>query len=205
MVTDMAGTEGPRRVEIEQERVLLRDFFTVEEAMLRYERYDGQMSEPVRRLKLERGDSVAVLVRHIVTGKLLLVEQFKYPAYSHGDGWIVETVAGMIDEGEGAEEAARREVQEEIGYGLLLLEPIATFYVSPGGTSERVALFYGEVSDTTRVGAGRGLTSEGEDIEVRSYSPQDAWRALDTGEIADAKTLIGLMWLRTRLEAGHDG
>lgn len=191
-------------MQIEQERVLLRDFFTVEEAMLRYERYDGQMSELARRLKLERGDSVAVLVRHVDTGELLLVEQFKYPALSRGDGWIVEVVAGMIDRGEGAEEAARREVREEIGYDLLLLKPIATFYVSPGGTSEQVTLFYGEVSGATSAGAGRGLASEGEDIELRVFSPEDAWRALDSGEIADAKTLIGLMWLRARLEGDHE-
>jgi ADP-ribose pyrophosphatase len=198
----MVGRRRPRKVQIEQDRVLLRDFLTVEEATLRYERYDGQMSEPVRRLKLERGDSVAVLIRHVDTGKLLLVEQFKYPVLSHGDGWIVETVAGMIDKGEDAEEAARREVREEIGYDLLLLSLIATFYVSPGGTSEQVTLFYGEVSEATRAGAGGGLESEGEDIELRVFSPQDAWRALDSGEIADAKTLIGLMWLRARLEGG---
>jgi nudix-type nucleoside diphosphatase (YffH/AdpP family) len=192
----------PRMVRVEQERTLLQGFFQITEAVLRYERYDRRMSEPVRRLKLERGDSVAVLVRHVDRDQILLIEQFKYPTYGRGDGWIVETVAGVVDEGESAEDAARRETREEIGYDLLLLEPIATFYVSPGGTSERVSLFYGEVGDATQVGAGGGLATEGEDIALCPLSLADAWRALDAGDIADAKTLVGLMWLRARSEGG---
>jgi 8-oxo-dGTP pyrophosphatase MutT (NUDIX family) len=113
-------------VRVEQERTLLQGFFQITEAVLRYERYDRRRSEPVRRLKLERGDSVAVLVRHVDRDQILLIEQFKYPTYGRGDGWIVETVAGVVDEGESAEEAARRETREEIGYDLLPLEPIAT-------------------------------------------------------------------------------
>jgi nudix-type nucleoside diphosphatase (YffH/AdpP family) len=196
----MPRVNGPRTVDIEQERTVFQGFFRIEEAVLRYERYDGRMSEPVQLVKLERGDSVAAIIRHVDSGQLLLVEQFKYPTYGRGDGWIVETVAGVVDEGESAEEAIRRETREEIGYDLLWLEPIATFFVSPGGTSERVSLFYGEVGDTTKEGAGGGLAEEGEDIALHALSLEDAWRALDAGEIADAKTLIGLMWLRNKLE-----
>jgi nudix-type nucleoside diphosphatase (YffH/AdpP family) len=198
----MPRANGPRKVHVEQERTLLQDYLRVDEAVVRYQRYDGRMSEPVRRVKLERGDSAAVVIRHRDSGQLLLVEQFKYPTYGRGDGWIVETVAGVVDDGESAEQAVRRETREEIGYDLLLLEPIATFYVSPGGTSERVSLFYGEVSEASRVGAGGGLAAEGEDIALHAISVADAWQALDSGEIADAKTLIGLMWLRGKLEGG---
>lgn len=196
----MPRMNGQREVHVEHERTILEDFFRVEEAVLRYERYDGRMSEPVRRIKLERGDSVAVIIRHRDTGQILLAEQFKYPTYGRGDGWIVETVAGIVDEGETAEEAAHREVREEIGHDLLLLEPIATFYVSPGGTSEQVTLFYGEVSEATRVGLGGGLAAEGEDIKLHALSLEEASRALAAGEIVDAKTLIGLMWLRARMQ-----
>jgi nudix-type nucleoside diphosphatase (YffH/AdpP family) len=201
-MSEIPHGQRPRRVQIEQERTLLDSFFRVEEAVLRYERYDGRMSKPVRRVKLERGDSVALVLRHLDSGQILLVEQFKYPTYGRGDGWIVETVAGMVDEGESAEEAARREVREEIGYDLCNLQPIATFYVSPGGTSECVTLFYGEVSESTRVGAGGGLAAEGEDIQLCTLEPERAWRALDAGEIIDAKTMIGLMWLRNQSVGG---
>jgi ADP-ribose pyrophosphatase len=187
-----------RKVWIEREQVVFDGFFQLKEATLRYERFDGQPSTPVRRLKLERGDSVAALVRNTDTGKVLLVEQFKYPTYGKGDGWILETVAGMVDEGESFDQAMRREVREEIGYELRSLQPIATFYVSPGGSSERVALFYGEVDDAGRVGAGGGVATEGEDIELREFSLDELWEAVDAGAIDDAKTLIGLLWLRAR-------
>jgi nudix-type nucleoside diphosphatase (YffH/AdpP family) len=185
-----------RGVWLEQEQVVFDGFFRLKEATLRYERFDGQPSEPLRRLKLERGDSVAALIRSTDTGRVLLVEQFKYPTYGKGDGWILETVAGMVDEGESYEQAIRREVHEEIGYELRTLQHIATFYVSPGGSSERIALFYGEVDRAGRVGAGGGVATEGEDIQLREFSLQELWEAVDAGEIDDAKTLIGLLWLR---------
>jgi 8-oxo-dGTP pyrophosphatase MutT (NUDIX family) len=55
------------------------------------------------------------------------VKQFKYPTYEKGSGWIVETVAGILEPGETPEAALRRETLEETGYEIALLEPIATF------------------------------------------------------------------------------
>jgi nudix-type nucleoside diphosphatase (YffH/AdpP family) len=188
-----------RRVEILDRRRLFDDFFRIEEATLRYERFDGGLSEPVRRLALDRGDSVAAIIVRLPERRILLVDQFKYPVYTNGTGWILETVAGMVDKNESYEQAVRREVREEIGYELLALEHIATFYVSPGGSSERIALFYGEVSEATRVSVGGGLASEGEDIALREFAPEELWAALDAGGIDDAKTLIGVMWLREKL------
>ena len=94
-----------RRVEIERKRRILDDFFKVEEAHLRYERFDGKMSPVVRRLNFERGDSVAAVIFNPGTQRLLLVNQFKYPAYDKGPGWITETVAGTIDKNETPEHA----------------------------------------------------------------------------------------------------
>ena len=136
------------------------------------------------------------------TGAIFLVEQFKYPTLERTGGWIVETVAGMIDEGETAEQAIRREVREEIGYEAASLQPIATFYVSPGAVSERIFLYCAEVTEAGRVGRGGGVAGEGEDIAVRACTPAQLWAALDAGELMDAKTIIAAMWLRERLETG---
>lgn len=187
-------------VQIEQRRVILDDFFKVEEAVVRYRRFDGEVSEPVRRLSLERGDSVAALLLDVARQRVVLVEQFKYPTLAEGSGWIVETVAGMIDGGEDAETAVRREVQEEVGYTPLRLEPVATFYVSPGGSSERVFLYIAEVSESAKTGTGGGLAGEGEDIRTREYSLVEAFAALDAGAFCDAKTIIAIQWLRRRIE-----
>jgi ADP-ribose pyrophosphatase len=192
--------QGPRTVRILHQETLLDDFFRVEAATVQYERFDGSLSEPVRRLRLDRGDSVAALVVHTGTGCALMVKQFKYPVFGVTDGWIVEVVAGMVDRGETPEAAIRREVREEIGYELAHLERVSTFFVSPGGSSERVFLFYGEVADDTRIGPAGGVLADGEDIAIREYPIPEALAAIERGEIADAKTIISLYWLRHRQE-----
>jgi ADP-ribose pyrophosphatase len=197
----MGETGHPRQVTVDRRAVVLDDFFRVEEAILRYERFDGTMSPSVRRLKVDRGDSVAILLHDPDAAQVLLVEQFKYPAYDNGRGWIVEVVAGMIDGGESPEAAVRREVLEETGYQVLELRHISTFFLSPGGSSERAFLFYGEVGGVVKTGSGGGLDEEGEDIALRRYTVGQAFDALDRGDIVDAKTIIALQWLRGHLPA----
>ena len=68
-----------------------------------------------------------------------------------------------------------------------------------GGSSERIYLFYAEIEEADREHEGGGLPQEGEDIEVVELTLDQAWRALESGEIADAKTIVGLQWLSRRL------
>lgn len=190
------------KVQIEKKQRILDDFFKVEEVYLRYERFDGHMSPLVRRLNFERGDSVAILIFNPKSQQIVLVNQFKYPAYEKGPGWITETVAGMIDVNESPENAARREVEEETGYTVSKLELISTFYVSPGGSSERIFLYYAEVEGTGKIGAGAGTAREDEDIMTVKLSLPEALREIQGGQIADAKTILGILWLQNRLTEG---
>ena len=189
-----------KKVLVEQTKYILDDFFKVEEALIHFEKFNGEMSPLARRLSLERGDSVAVLVYNVDMQKLILVNQFRYPTHKNGHGWIIETIAGMVDAGETPEETAKREVTEEVGLNIVALEHIATFYTSPGGSSERIHLFYSEVSgeDAKYKGAG-GLVSEGEDIKAEELSLEEALSKIKSSEIMDAKTIIGIYWLENRL------
>ena len=187
-----------RRVDVRSRRRLLDDFFKVDEAELSFERFDGSMTPPVRRLVFERGDSVAAVVFDRETQRLLLTEQFRFPTLEKGPGWMIELIAGMIDRGEKPEASIRREIEEELGYRAHRIEHVATFYVSPGGSSERIWLYYAEVGDAGHVSAGGGLPGEHEDIRVVSISPEEARAALKDGRIADAKTIIGLQWFLAR-------
>ena len=189
-----------RRVEIQDKRTVFDDFFRIDEATLRYERFDGRMSPTLRRLSFERGDSAAALLLNVDTQRVLLVDQFKYPTYEKGPGWLPEVVAGVIEPGEGPADAIRREILEEAGYRADDVVHIATFYVSPGGSSERIVLFYAEVTSADRVAVGGGVAAEGEDIALLDWSLDELWAALDAGRILDAKTLIAAQWLRRRLE-----
>ena len=185
-----------KKVLIEKKRYILEDVFKVEEVYLRHEKFNGEMSEIVRRISLDRGDSVAVIIFNLDTSKIILVNQFRYPSYKTGHGWPIESIAGIVDPDEAPEEAARREVQEETGLNISTIEHISTFYPSPGGSSEQIHLYYSEVSGESAnyMGTG-GLVSEGEDIRAEELSLEDALLKIKSGEIIDAKTIIGIYWL----------
>lgn len=185
-----------KKVEIQNKHIVFNDKFQIQEAVVRAQRYDGQMSKPVRRLVFERGDAAGALLFNYDSQKVLLIEQFRYPTYEKGPGWIQEIVAGVIKPDEGPEEAVRREVEEEVGYRVEQLTPIATFYVSPGGTSERIFLYYAEVGNSDRVSDGGGLADENEDIRLVEYSRSDLVQAVASGQIQDAKTLIAVQWFQ---------
>jgi len=189
-----------KKVSIEQKRYILEDIFKVEEAHLRHEKFNGEMSGVVRRISLERGDSVAVIIFNLTTDRIILVSQFRYPSYKNGHGWLTEVIAGIIDPGEKPEESAKREVQEETGLSISKLEHISTFFPSPGGSSERIHLFYSEVSgENAKYKGTGGLVSEGEDIKAVELTLEDALGKVKSGEIMDAKTIIGIYWLENRL------
>lgn len=187
-------------MEIVSRRFLLDDLFKVEEVFLRFEKFDGTMSGTVRRLNLERGNAVAMLVYNLDTQKLLLINQFRYPTYQNGPGWIIETIAGVIDSGESPEEAVRREAYEETGLDVKNVEFIASFYPSPGGCSEQIFLYYVGISgDGARYEKIGGLASENESILTLELSLEEALGKIRNGEIRDAKTILGIYWLENRL------
>ena len=186
------------RVDIESRRQLVDGFFRLEEVVLRHERFDGRMSASMSRLNLERGDGTAILLHDPERRVVTLVRQFRYPTWEKGPGWTVELVAGVIEAGRDPEEVARAEAREEAGYDIGELVSLGTFYLTPGGSSERIFLFYAAVNPQMRVAGGGGLAHEGEDIEIVEMSEDDVWHALDDHDIIDAKTLVGLMWLRQR-------
>ncbi len=190
-----------KKVVLHSKERVFDSFFKIDEVYVSYEQFDGQMSPAIRRLIFERGDSVATLIYNRDAGTVLLIEQFRMPTYEKGPGWILETVAGVLEEGETPEAAVRREVVEEIGYEVETLEPIVTFYVSPGGTSERIILYYAEIVNAGKIEQGGGIDDE--DIRLVEYTLDEVREHLAAGRINDAKTLIGILWLLRRLDAAQ--
>jgi len=186
------------KVEVISRRRVFDDFFKIDEAKLRFERYDGTMSEAVRRLNFERGDSAAALLFDARSRIVYLIEQFMYPTLAKAGGWLQTVVAGMI-EGETPAEAIRREILEEAGFAVERIEPIADFFVSPGGSSERIFLFCALVSDGARVGEGGGVATEHEDIRLVPVTLDDFLARLAAHGFADAKTIVAGYWLKDNL------
>jgi len=196
-----------RRVEIRGHNRLFDDFFKIDELILRHERHDGGMSGEERRLVFERGDAIAVLLFDEKTRAVVLVEQFRAPtliARRRDDpastaGWIVELVAGMIDQGETAHQATIREVFEETGYRIGNPRPIGQFFSSPGGSDERFFLYFARVEPAQREGIGGGLAGE-EDIKVFQLPLDDLFRELARGAIEDPKLAIAAYWLKDNID-----
>ncbi len=190
------------KVELIKKERLLDDFFKIDSAELKFEKFDGRMSPVVRRLNLERGQAVAVLIYLKDRESFVLIRQFRFAVFEAGEeGWIDEIVAGVLDD-ESPEECARREVLEEAGYQLETLEHIGHIYVSPGITTERIHIYIGYTRTSKKVGDGGGLDSENEDIQVIEWSKKEALQKLLNKEIKDGKTVLALQhfFLKERLE-----
>lgn len=180
---------------VHSKQVVFNGFFKIVEALVSYRRFNGEMSKPVKRLVFERGDAAAALIYNPAKQTVVLTYQFRFPTTEKNGGWVLETAAGMVEEGEDGATTIRREIMEETGYQVDCLEPISSFYVSPGGSSERILLYYAEV--TEKVGGGGGVGSE--DIEIREMSVENFLGLLDRGLLNDGKTIIAAMYLRNRL------
>jgi len=186
-----------KRVEIISKQEIFKKFiFRIEEAHLRHERFDGSMSQEIVRLNLNRGDSTAVVLHDKRADTLVMTEQFRYPTYEKGPGWLLELPAGVVEQGEDPADTMRREMLEETGYAVQTVRHIGTFYLSPGGSSERIVLYYANATPQNQVARGGGVISEGEDIRVLVLKVDDVLKKIASGEIADAKTMVGLQWLQ---------
>lgn len=182
-----------RRVEILDHERVFDGFLAIDRYTVVHEQYDGSLSEPVSRSVLERGDSAAVLPYNPETGQVVLVQQFRLPAHIRDDqAWLWEIIAGTCEPGRTPEEVARSEALEEAGYRLGHLSPLTTIYPSPGGSSERISLYWSDLRQAEQVSSGGGLPESGEDICVATFTLDEALAMMRDKAIVDAKTIIAL-------------
>lgn len=190
-------------VEIIEKTTPFQGYFRIDRYRLRHRRFAGGWSDEMVREVFERGHAVAVLPYDPKLDALVLIEQFRPGAYAalaspwlaKGESpWLIECIAGIIDEGETPEGVARRESGEEAGLEVLDLLPVRHYLASPGGTSESVFVYVARV-DAAAVGGLHGLDHEHEDIRVLVVTIAEAFRWLDDGRIKNAMTIIGLEWL----------
>lgn len=189
------------KVEIVKKWASHEGFFRLDKYRLRHALFNGGMSREMSRELFERGHAVVMMPYDPVRDELVLIEQFRIGAIHDPQGpWLTEMIAGMIGEGETAQDVARREAIEEAGCEVSQLLPISRYYVSPGGTTETIELFCGLI-DTEQVEEGiYGLDEENEDIRVLKVSFDQAVQWLNEGRINSAAPIIALQWLMMNRE-----
>ncbi|MGB7203653.1 MAG: NUDIX hydrolase [Pyrinomonadaceae bacterium] len=148
---------------------------------------DGEI-EYDREVVVHRGSAVIVPV--FDGGTAALVRQYRHAAGKY----LLEVPAGSLDEGEDPQTGAMRELEEEIGYRAGKIEKIAEFYVSPGFLTEKMFVYLAtELTETSQ------NLEEDELIEIERLTFDQALGKIRSGEIEDAKTIVGLTFAAARL------
>ncbi|WNO60121.1 ADP-ribose diphosphatase [Rheinheimera sp. MMS21-TC3] len=187
-------------LEILDKTTVFQGFFRIELYTLRHRLFAGGWSEPMQREIFERGHAAAVLPYNPVTDEVVLIEQIRIgAAASSASPWLLEIIAGMIDTNETAMQVAIREAEEEAGIVLTELLPMLNYLSSPGGTTERIQLYVGKLTQAVTSGVF-GLAQEHEDIKVHVMPRTKALQLLAEQKIDNAATVIALQWLALNLD-----
>ena len=125
---------------------------------------------------------------------VLLIRQYRYVAGR--TTWEMPT--GGIRAGESLEEAAQRELAEEIGYRAGRLTSISTYHTSKSVLDETAHLFLGEGMERLAL-----PPDETEFIEVRTFPFAEVLRMVLAGEILDSMTIIAVLLAARRRDGGH--
>lgn len=132
---------------------------------------------------VEHADCIAVIPID-ANGDILLVKQYRKAV----DKELLEIPAGGIDPGESADEAVRREMQEETGYFPGKLEKLGGFYSTPGYCTEYLYLYV--VSELT---PGKLFAEDTEAIRIIPTPVEKIVELIDSGAICDSKSVAGLL------------
>ncbi len=186
-------------VDILEVNTLFRGFYGIEKYRLRHRRFAGDWSVPFDRELIIRHRVAAALPYDPKLNQVVLIEQFRIGALAdESSPWLLEMVAGIMTHPESLESLVEHEMQEETGLSVQGLLPICDYWVSPGGSSEKVALYCAKV-DASKAGGIHGLADENEDIKVHVFDSNAAFAAVRSGRINNAATIIALQWLELNL------
>jgi ADP-ribose pyrophosphatase len=132
----------------------------------------------------------AVIVPIFDDGTVALVKQYRHPAVRY----LLEVPAGTLAKGERPEIGAARELKEELGLVAAQLEKLSEFFVSPGFCEEKMWVYL-----ATDLVEGEQALEDDEILDVVRLPIADALEMITSGEIQDAKTIIGLILAAPRV------
>jgi nudix-type nucleoside diphosphatase (YffH/AdpP family) len=181
------------RIRVHDVRLLSDNHYTLKTTTFEWRRADGEW-QTQRRETYDRGNGAVLLPYNLAQRSVVLVKQFRYPAYVNGyDELMIEAAAGLLDNAS-PEARIRIEAEEETGYRLGEITRVFEAFMSPGSVTEKLHFFIAAYEPQMRVGAGGGIESEGEEIEVLELAIDAALAMIADGRIVDAKTIMLLQY-----------
>jgi nudix-type nucleoside diphosphatase (YffH/AdpP family) len=178
-------------VRIREVRTLADDWYLLKKTTFDYRRRDGSW-QTMSRETYDRGHGAVILLYNLARRTVVLVRQFRFPAYGYGgthDGYLIEAPAGLLDAAS-PEERIRAEAAEETGFHVEHVQRVFDAFMSPGSVTERLHFFVAEYDTTHRADGGGGVAAEGEDIEVLELDIDAALAMIADGRIEDGKTIM---------------
>ncbi|MFA9428582.1 NUDIX domain-containing protein [Egicoccus sp. AB-alg2] len=162
--------------------------------------YDGRATVRIDTVRMPDGDEVerevveqmpAVAVVPVTDdGEVYLLKQYRQPV----GAYVLEVPAGVLDvDGEAPEDAARRELVEEISHDCDELVPLTVFLNSAGWSTERTHVYLARGLRPTSPPDDFVVEHEEADMEVVRLPFKEALALVVAGEVADAKTVVGLL------------
>jgi nudix-type nucleoside diphosphatase (YffH/AdpP family) len=194
----MAATT--ERVRVIESQVLSNDWYLLKKTVFDFRRADGSWQRQQRET-YDRGNGATVLLYQLASRRVVLIRQFRFPAYVNGhDGMLVEAPAGLLDQAT-PEQRIRAEVEEETGYRVGEVRKVFEAFMSPGSVTEKLYFFVAEYDAASKISTGGGIEEEGEDIEVLELCFDEAMAMIKRGEIVDGKTIMLLQYAALHLFA----
>lgn len=186
------------RVRVKDVELLSKRRYELKSATFDYRRSNGEWQTQVREV-YDRGNGAVLLPYNLKARTVVLVRQFRYPAFANGyDDLLIEAAAGMLDDA-APEARIRAEAEEEIGYRLDHVRKVFEAFMTPGAVTEKLHFFVAEYDAAMRISDGGGLADEGEDIEVLELAIDGALAMISDGRIVDAKTIMLLQYAALHL------
>ena len=181
------------RIRVKKVHVLSDNYATLKDTTFEWRRANGEWQTQARET-FDRGNAATLLPYHLKQRTVVLVRQFRYPAYVNGyDDLMIEAAAGLLDN-ETPEARIRAEAEEETGYRLREVRKVFEAFMSPGAVTEKLHFFVAEYEPEMRIGSGGGIADEGEEIEVLELPIDEALAMIGDGRIVDAKTIMLLQY-----------
>src|ERR1700712_3227042 len=181
------------RIRVQNVRVLSDNHYVLKTTTFEWRRNNGEW-QIQHRETYDRGNGAPLLPYNLTQRTVVLVRQFRYPAYVNGhDDLLIEALAGLLDN-ELPEVRIRAEAEEETGYRLGEVKKVFEAFMSPGSVTEKLHFFVAEYEPKMKIRAGGGNADEGEDIEVLELSIDEAMAMSADGRIVDAKTIMLLQY-----------